>query len=558
MADDSIFEDVDIETDADALKQTVYDLIKANIDGWQEFPGNLETFLTDGFCEVAAEVRDVAADVPKGIFRYFGSSVVALPPIEATVATVTSTWTLRDTDGHTIPAGTVVGIQSPGTDPIAFETVEDVTVANGSDTTGTGEVILNAVLAGSDANGLNGDVQLLQALDFVDSIALVGDTGGGSDAETDVNYLNRLVALCQTFAPRPILPGDFATFARNADPDVYRALAVDGFNPTNNLLTANQSNLETGLTGWVGAGTNCTATQSATVAAEGTKSLRLSSTAGGDMSTTTTTGLGGVPVDAGQEYTARAESRAGASARTFKTSIHWYDSGGAAISTSESAGVSNSTSAWTEDDVTAIAPSNAAFAAMGVKVVAAGAGSELHYFDRNQLRFGTTDDWIIGGTYAEDNERMIAIAGVTSAGVAIGSTSKAAVLADLESRRELTFIVNSLDPRITAVDVQVAATTFTGFDTDAVEESVTAAIQAFLDPASWGGVPLGEPRSWILTDRVRYGELYTAIMRVEGLRYITSLELRIGANAYATSDVILPGGAPLASAGTIAVAVTIP
>lgn len=150
-----------------------------------------------------------------------------------------------------------------------------------------------------------------------------------------------------------------------------------------NLLTANQASLETDLSGWVGAGSNCTATRSTTVGGKvGAAALRLSSTAGGDMSTTTSTGLSGVPVVAGEVYTAVASFRADATARTCRVDVVWYDAAGSVLSTTVGSTLADAVGSWTTDVATiATAPLSAAFAAVKVVVLAAGGASELHYVD---------------------------------------------------------------------------------------------------------------------------------------------------------------------------------
>jgi hypothetical protein len=68
----------------------------------------------------------------------------------------------------------------------------------------------------------------------------------GVDAETDSAYLNRLVVELGLIAPRPITTNDYASLAQNVV-GIYRALAIDGFNPYNNILSANDANLTTAI-----------------------------------------------------------------------------------------------------------------------------------------------------------------------------------------------------------------------------------------------------------------------------------------------------------------------
>jgi len=230
----SLYQDLVIDTDPDSFVQEAYDYLIANVPGFDPNAGNLETILIQALARIVAELREVAVDIPSSIFRYFGSSIANITPIDATSATATSTWTLTDTLGHTIPAGTTVGITDSAGNIQPFQTLSDVVVAPGASVTTAGQVVLIAVNPGADASGLTGVPQLLDPLAWVTSIALVGATSGGVSAEDDDTYLNRLRTQLQLSAPRPILPADFTGFARQIT-GVQRALAVDGYNP--NTLT---------------------------------------------------------------------------------------------------------------------------------------------------------------------------------------------------------------------------------------------------------------------------------------------------------------------------------
>lgn len=220
----------EIVTDAEDLAARIYAYIEAAVPGWTPAPGNLETILAEAFSSVAADTRDMAVQVPPAIFRTFGAELVGIAPEDAAAATATSTWTMIDTSGYTIPAGTQVEIAGPA-GGVAFVTVDDVVVPPGSATTSAGEVVLEAVEEGADANGLSSTPSLIDTLAYVDSIALVGSTSGGVTAETTDDYLDRLSRELRLMTPRPILPADFAVLARRVD-GVERAVAIDGLDPT--------------------------------------------------------------------------------------------------------------------------------------------------------------------------------------------------------------------------------------------------------------------------------------------------------------------------------------
>lgn len=220
--------DPPITTEPDDLSQEAFAYLEAAIPGWLPASGNLETWLIEALAQLAGELMDVASAVPASIFRYFGSSILGLVPNAAQSAATTTTWIAQDSAGYTIDAGTLVGIPAAGDDLIPFEVQAAATIAPGA--TQVVGVEMVAVDAGVDANGLTGTPEVIDALDWVVSVALEAPTAGGVDAESDDDYLDRLRELTTLLAPRPILPNDFAVLARQVA-GVERATAIDLYNP---------------------------------------------------------------------------------------------------------------------------------------------------------------------------------------------------------------------------------------------------------------------------------------------------------------------------------------
>lgn len=220
-----------IETDAAALAKAAIQELMSLQPGFVPNESNLEVALIEVLSTMEAETRYVASLVPAEIFRYAGRSLFNIQPIDGAPATATSTWTMRDTAGYTIPANTLVAYQPSGTTSLYFRTQSDVTVPPGQVTTGTGDVILVASEYGTAYNGLEPQsVALADALTFVTAVTTETATAGGVDRETDDAYLNRLRTELGLLSPRPILPNDFAVLALNVA-GVFRAVAVDGYDP---------------------------------------------------------------------------------------------------------------------------------------------------------------------------------------------------------------------------------------------------------------------------------------------------------------------------------------
>jgi uncharacterized phage protein gp47/JayE len=219
-----------IPVDAVELREQAFDALRARVEGWEPADGNLDTWIIEAVAELAAQLGETVSDVVRAIFRYYGAKIASIEPIDATSATGSTDWTLIDDAGYTIPAGTVVA-QAVDGELVAFEVEADVVVPAGS--TSASDVGIVALEPGAKASGLTGELELIDPLDFVVGVELTAQTTGGADGESDEEYLVRLVEELRLMAPRPIVTEDFATMARTRIAEVDRALAVNGYNPTN-------------------------------------------------------------------------------------------------------------------------------------------------------------------------------------------------------------------------------------------------------------------------------------------------------------------------------------
>lgn len=376
---------VPFTTDPEDLIDEAVAYLQDKIPDWEPADGNLDYWIVQAVSSEAAEVADVASAVPEAIFRVFGSDLMGLPPIEESNAFTFTTWTMRDNRGYTVPDGTQVAIRTAGDQALAFVTEGDVIVPPGSTVTAAGAVMITAVeagLAGSGLGAVGATVELLDPLSYVSTITMTQATSGGVDAEADDVYLDRLVAKLRTMTPRPILPRDFSTLARDVA-GVYRAVTIDGYNPANS---------------------------------------------------------------------------------------------------------------------------------------------------------------------SSNNERMVTVAAIDSAGANISGTTKAALAAYLDSLREINFIVNAMDPVRTNIAVTYSINVLAGFDSTIVIADATAAVRSFLSPLTWGTEPAVDPNpvEWTDTPIVRYNEMVSVIDHVEGVRYVAALTLN-----GTTANVTLTGPASLPNLTTI-------
>lgn len=547
-----------IEVDPAAIVSDFVAYLKLQWPDWEPADGNLDSWLAQAIANDAAELRELASQVPTTIFRYFGATIVNVPPLDSAPAFASTTWTVINNLGYTIRAGTQVGIPAAGDDLIPFEVIDDVVISPGNVVTAAGEVQLVALTPGADGTNLGGPgstVQLLDPLDFVTGVTLTAATSGGADAEDDDVYLTRLMNELKLLTPRPILPVDFAILAKTIV-GVARAVALDGYNPYHNWLTANASSIETDATGWVN-DTNITVARSTAQFADGVASLSMTATA---LATMDARSAQAIAVAAGETWTALASIRANTTVRSARVGIRWYSDGGGAtvISTSFGAAINDINTGWTNYLVTAQAPANALSARVIIEVTTP-AAAEVHYADKMSLRRGSTTDWVIGGTAETGNGRMVTVGAVDETGVAVSSAIKNSIQTLLLGLRETNFVVNLMDPNYTSIDVNVTVHVASGYSSAQVQADVVSALQSYLSPATWGKDPVATDSStdsdWNNVTVVRLFELAQAINNVSGVDYIVTgtLQMRYGTNAFAAADVTLPGVLPLPQAGVMTV-----
>lgn len=223
-----------VVTDARDLMTRAFNFMKLKIPNWQPAEPNLDVWIIEAAADQGADIASLTSQVPTTIFRFGGNSLFRFPPIDATAATVTSTWYFNDTVDHLIRAGTQLGIRDNNGNLVPFKVLVDYEHAGGTSNTPAGAVVLIAVTPGSEATdiGFSGDnAELLDTISWVNYVNITAATSGGVDAETDQEYLDRIAVKLQTITPTPILAPDFSILARDV-PGVQRAVTLDGYNPS--------------------------------------------------------------------------------------------------------------------------------------------------------------------------------------------------------------------------------------------------------------------------------------------------------------------------------------
>lgn len=252
-------------------------------------------------------------------------------------------------------------------------------------------------------------------------------------------------------------------------------LAVQG---QDNLATANQSMVETGTVGFTPI-LNLTAgniIRDTAQFAQGLSSLRIASTAAGDMKVGTLTGLNGFPAVAGQTYTGFVSIRP-ASARAVRAELAFYDAAGAQIGTNTlGASTSPGAGVWADNPgrtVSAVAPALTAFAAVIGTVLATGGAAEQAWFDKWGFFPGTPAAWSRGGFVLDpgrladafnraDNAASLATADVGGAWAALvgtwGTISNKAYLASATANAVAVLTSPVLSDGYMQADITLSAT----------------------------------------------------------------------------------------------------
>lgn len=524
---------VPIDTDEQALYDDAAATLRALKPGWEPAEGSLDTWILRAASRLASELRDVAADVPAAILRTYGQQVFQLPALEPARATVATTWTAADALGHTVPAGAQFTLRDAAGARQAFRT-QSAAVIPAAETAVAG-VLAEAVTPGLAADGLAGTPEPVDSLDWLASIALdEPSTSGGSDGETDEEYLARLSALLRIQSDVPILPADFEILALTV-PGVARARAADLFDPAA-LASLAAHTFEAGTAGWSGAASSpfcagATITQAATAPHAGTSHLRIQTA--GSVANEGAAWTPSVAASAGRTVRFGAWLRAASGTAAVKVRL-----GVAGDYAEASAALTTSYQHFTVDWVP-----NSDQASIKASISIDGTAAKDLY----------ADDAAIDQVGAYGVERAIALFVTDAAGANCSGGVKAAADALAQSRREANFLVTVADPGRRTIDVAFTAKALAGYDHAAVQAAAESAVAEYLSPAGWGAQTVQGQPPWAEMTHVRWLEIASVINAVEGINYVVTASLLVNGG---TADIALPAPAGLPAAGTIAGTIT--
>lgn len=142
-------------------------------------------------------------------------------------------------------------------------------------------------------------------------------------------------------------------------------------------------------------------------------------------------------------------------------------------------------------------------------------------------------------------------------GGAVSAGIKTAVDSLLQDDRVINVDVRVVDPLYTNIAIVAAVTKIPSADATQVDDDVTAALTAFLNPGTWGGAQLEGDPDWRSDPVVRINDAISVATNVLGVKTVTSLTLNAG-----TSNITMQSGKlhaipqAVGAGSTVAVTVT--
>lgn len=147
-------------------------------------------------------------------------------------ATAQATFTASDTVGHTVPAGTTVGLNLGNSGQVFFTLNANLVIPAGSDQA-TGEITDLAYEALPNGTAAGTALSIVDSIFWIQSVALASAPAGGADPETDQSWLARGSQQLGRLVSTLVLPSHFTDAALDFT-GVYRATTVDNWNPVGN------------------------------------------------------------------------------------------------------------------------------------------------------------------------------------------------------------------------------------------------------------------------------------------------------------------------------------
>lgn len=212
------------------LIDTALALASVAFPDWTPRESNTEVVILEQEAAMVANLGYLINQLPNGMAEVLLRLFSVLRDPGQPPATVLR-FTLTDTLGHTIPAGTVVRLNLGETvDPLDFITDVDLVIDLGDD---EGTVIATSNVATSIANGTapGETLDLLDAIAYVDSVVIDEVVAGGTEAEDQETFLARAAPTLSRLTSTLVRPEDVETFIAGLTALAVRIKVLDLYNP---------------------------------------------------------------------------------------------------------------------------------------------------------------------------------------------------------------------------------------------------------------------------------------------------------------------------------------
>lgn len=190
--------------------------------------GTIEDALLQAMAYVGGEVIASVNRLPNGLMEGI-LALMGLPRVEATYATGTATFTLVDSAGGTITAGTQIGYSDTVegvTTFHTFRTVTAVTVSAGNTTSPAVDIIADS--AGTKPSLLSGQqMVIVSASNRILSAALASNLITGVAAESDTEYFSRGATYLASLSECLTTATQIQNYVLTNYPDVHRCKVYD-------------------------------------------------------------------------------------------------------------------------------------------------------------------------------------------------------------------------------------------------------------------------------------------------------------------------------------------
>ncbi len=209
--------------DPDAIRERILDRLRQAYPGITFVPGDLSWLEADGVAEEASFQEQLLIGRADDFFVELAEQWDGILRNRATTATAHVTFTRDDDDGELVleaPVQLKIGGQG-------FLTTVDATFEDGEDA--VSGVTIAAAIVGSQATGLSGPVQILDALAGITATLDEDETVNGRDEESLADFRDRVTRL-KRIGGRPTQDDDYAAHALN-HPAVARVLVKNLYNP---------------------------------------------------------------------------------------------------------------------------------------------------------------------------------------------------------------------------------------------------------------------------------------------------------------------------------------